>query len=80
MYMKKKLCARAFCRQMCGKRPRVNILDNATGQAKMGELVGVLGPSGELPYILCSSSLLPFPVSIMAGLCSGCSLYRAWIA
>ena len=38
--------AKAFCRQMCGSRPRVNILDNATGQAKMGELVGVLGPSG----------------------------------
>ncbi len=35
--------------RMCGRRPRVNIVDNATGQAKMGELVGVLGPSGTLP-------------------------------
>ncbi len=34
--------------RMCSRRPRVNIVDNATGQAKMGELVGVLGPSGIL--------------------------------
>ena len=41
--------------RMCGRRPRVNIVDNATGQAKMGELVGVLGPSGSLlcPAVSC---------------------------
>ncbi len=26
--------------------PRIHILDDASGQANMGELVGVLGPSG----------------------------------
>ena len=36
--------------RMCSRRPRVNIVDNATGQAKMGELVGVLGPSGTLTH------------------------------
>ncbi len=36
----------AVCDRLCGRRAQVNILDNATGQAKMGELVGVLGPSG----------------------------------
>lgn len=32
--------------RLCSRRSRVNIVDNATGQARMGELVGVLGPSG----------------------------------
>ena len=40
--------------RMCARRPRVNIVDNATGQAKMGELVGVLGPSGNLFMSCCS--------------------------
>ena len=34
--------------RLCSRRGRVNIVDNATGQARMGELVGVLGPSGNL--------------------------------
>jgi len=29
--------------------PRIHILDDASGQANMGELVGVLGPSGAPP-------------------------------
>ncbi len=32
-----------------GRRERTNILEGATGQAKLGELVGVLGPSGARP-------------------------------
>ena len=31
------------------RAPRIHILDDACGQANMGELVGVLGPSGTLP-------------------------------
>lgn len=30
------------------RAPRIHILDDACGQANMGELVGVLGPSGTL--------------------------------
>lgn len=46
--MRRKMLLMSGLRQrLCGRRSRVNIVDNATGQAKMGELVGVLGPSGE---------------------------------
>jgi hypothetical protein len=47
-----KLRAQALLRQLCSRRPRVTILDSATGQAKMGELVGVLGPSGVRQLLL----------------------------
>ncbi len=42
---KPELCQR-LCQKVLGHRSQKTILDNATGQAKMGELVGVLGPSG----------------------------------
>ncbi|KAK9908503.1 hypothetical protein WJX75_008761 [Coccomyxa subellipsoidea] len=54
----------ALCNRLCGRGPQVNILDNATGQAKMGELVGVLGPSG------CGKTTL---LSVLAGSVSSLS-------
>lgn len=62
-----KCCAKkALCSKICGQRPRINILDNATGQAKMGELVGVLGPSGAPllldPYFVFFVPPLQFPM------------------
>ncbi|EIE21490.1 hypothetical protein COCSUDRAFT_66913 [Coccomyxa subellipsoidea C-169] len=54
----------AVCDRLCGRRAQVNILDNATGQAKMGELVGVLGPSG------CGKTTL---LSVLAGSVSSLS-------
>lgn len=48
----------ALCNRLCGRGPQVNILDNATGQAKMGELVGVLGPSGALNFCTHSDPYL----------------------
>lgn len=46
LFRRKWLWMSGLRHRMCERRPRVNIVDNATGQAKMGELVGVLGPSG----------------------------------
>ena len=45
---RKMLLMSGLRQRMRGRRGRVNIVDNATGQAKMGELVGVLGPSGNI--------------------------------
>ena len=50
LFRRKMLWMSGLRHRMCSRRPRVNIVDNATGQAKMGELVGVLGPSG---FLLC---------------------------
>ena len=40
---RKMLLMSGLRQRMRTRRGRVNIVDNATGQAKMGELVGVLG-------------------------------------
>ena len=47
---RKMLLMSGLRQRMRTRRGRVNIVDNATGQAKMGELVGVLGPSGITPH------------------------------
>ncbi|BDA44712.1 probable broad substrate specificity ATP-binding cassette transporter at C-terminar half [Coccomyxa sp. Obi] len=57
------LCQR-LCDKVLGRRSMKTILDNATGQAKMGELVGVLGPSG------CGKTTL---LSVLAGSVSSLS-------
>ncbi|CAK0784412.1 hypothetical protein CVIRNUC_007616 [Coccomyxa viridis] len=61
---RKMLLMSGLRQRMRTRRGRVNIVDNATGQAKMGELVGVLGPSG------CGKTTL---LSILSGSVSSLS-------
>ena len=53
---------------------RINILQSASGQACMGELVGVLGPSGVLP------PQLPTPNPDLMSLCIATTLCITWQA
>ena len=61
---RKMLLMSGLRQRMRGRRGRVNIVDNATGQAKMGELVGVLGPSGRTSYMASILWLDAFPVHV----------------
>jgi hypothetical protein len=65
---------RAWVCGLCRRRPRATILDCATGQAKMGELVGVLGPSGAerpgaLIIVLLSTAASPAASTVLLHRC-----------
>ena len=61
---RKMLLMSGLRQRMRTRRGRVNIVDNATGQAKMGELVGVLGPSGIMPRMTSISRVDTVPVHV----------------
>ena len=67
---RKMLLMSGLRQRMRTRRGRVNIVDNATGQAKMGELVGVLGPSGNPLRITSISRIDVRPVCVCVLSCS----------